>query len=533
MALAAGLLATGAGAGAAQRGGTLRLSSVLDVSVDPAVAYAPQSIMLLNATCANLYNYPDAAGAKGTTVLPEVADGLPKISPDGRTQTIELKRTYRFHTGARVTASNYVAAFNRLATPAMKSPAAGVGYLSDIVGADAVIAGKALAVSGVRALGAYTLQIRTTKSAPDLLSRLTMSFFCPIAVNTPPREIDDPPGSGPYYVASRVPNRQVVLERNRFYKGSRPANVDRVVYTVGLGQAACREAVERDELDWCEFLSDADYRAIAAQYGVNRPNGRFFFNQTLATGYFAFNHDRPAFKGRDQVPLMQAINWAIDRPALVRATGYLGGKRSDQILPPTMGRETSIYPQGGVDEQSLARARSLLAKAKFKPETLVLYSATVPSFFSTWAQIFQFNMKRLGIDVEIKYFGSGFAMFNAAGVRGAPFDVVTGRWSVDYADASTYFDPLLNGNNLSPTGNTNTAYFDRPEVNRAIERIGQLAGPARRKAWADLDAEIMRDDPPWAPFLNGARADFVSRSYGCYVLHPVFARPNIVAACKR
>src|SRR6266540_477454 len=354
-----------------------------------------------------------------------------------------------------------------------------------------------------------------------------------VAGNTSLTEIDDPLGSGPYYVASRVPNRQVVLERNRFYRGSRQANVDRVVLTPGLGQGACRQAVEQDELDWCEFLSDSHYREIAARYGINLPNGRFFFNPMLATGYFAFNHDRPAFKGAGQIPLKKAINWAIDRPALVRASGYLDGKRTDQILPPAMGRGASIYPLGGVTEQSLARARAQLARAKFKPKKLVLYSATSPSTFSTWAQIFQFNMKRLGIDVEIKYFGPVGAMFQQAGTRGAPFDVVTGRWSVDYADPSTYFDPLLDGNNLKPTGNFNIAYFDRPKYNRAIERIDRLTGAARRRAWAALDVEMMRDDPPWAPFLNGARPDFVSRSFGCYVFQPVLGRLDIAAACKK
>jgi oligopeptide transport system substrate-binding protein len=534
LALGVGLLAAAASAGPAQKGGTLRLSSILDVdSVDPAIAYGPRSFMLEYATCAELYNYPDKPTPEGTIAVPEVAMGFPRVSPDGKTQTIQLKRTYRFDTGARVTAANYVAAFNRDANPKLQSAAASSGYLNDIVGANAVMAGKAQTISGVRALGPYTLQIRTTKPLPDLVSRLTVPMFCPIAVDTPPEEIDDPVGSGPYYITSRVPNRQVVLERNRFYRGPRPANVDRIVFTVGPGLEACRQAVEQDELDWCEFLSDTDYRAIAATFGINRPNGRFFFNPTLATAYFAFNHDRPAFKGRGQIPLMKAINWAIDRPALVRASGYLGGKRTDQILPPGMGRQTSIYPRGGVDEESLARARALLAKARYKPKTLVLYTATSPAFFAVWAQIFQFNMRRLGIDVEIKYFGTGGAMFAAAGVRGAPYDVVTGRWTVDFPDGSAYFDPLLSGDAITTTDNGNLAYFDRPKYNRAIERIDRITGPARRRAWADLDVAMMRDDPPWAPFLNGARADFVSRSYGCYVLQPVLGRPDLAAACKK
>jgi len=529
------VLAAGARAVPSQtKGGTLRLSSIIDVdSMDPAIAYGPQSLMLEYATCALLYNYPDKPGNRGATALPEVATGFPAVSEDGKTQTIRLRRTYRFQTGAPVTAANYVAAFNRDANPKLQSPIVAAGYLDAIVGADAVIDGKAKTISGVKALGPYMLRIRTNRPLPDLVSRLTMGFFCPIATDTPLQEIDDPPGSGPYYVVSRVPGRQVVLERNRFYRGPRPANVDRIVWTVGPGQEACRQAVEQDELDWCEFLTTPAYREVAATYGINRPNGRFFFGPTLATGYFAFNHDRRAFKGLAQIPLMRAINWAIDRPALVRASGFLGGTRTDQILPPAMTKHASIYPLGGVTAASLAKARTLLAKARYKPEKLVVYTATSPSFFAIWAQVFQFNMRRLGIDVDIKYFGSSSAMFNAAGTRGAPYDVLTSRWTVDYADASTYFVPLLDGNGIQATGNFNDAYFDRPKYNRAIERIDLMSGAARRTAWAKLDVEMMRDDPPWAPFLNGARADFVSRSFGCYVLQPVLGRPDIAAACKR
>ena len=530
-----GLLAAAGLAGPAQKkGGTLRLSSILDVdSVDPGIAYGPRSWMIEYATCAELYNLPDKPAPEGAVVIPEVAKGFPKVSKDGKTQTIQLKRTFRFHTGQRVTAANFVAAFNRDANPKLQSPVVSTGYLNEIVGANAVVRGKARTISGVKALDPYRLQIRTTRPLLDLVSRLTMPLFCPIAVNTKLQEINNPLGSGPYYIASRVPNRQVVLERNHFYRGSRPANVDHVVLTVGLGQEACRQAVQRGELDWCEFLSDPAYREIATKYGINRRGGQFFFNPTLATGYFAFNHDRPAFRGPGQIPLKKAINWAIDRPALVRASGYLGGKRTDQILPPAMARSASIYPLKAVTEQNLARARALLATARFKPKKLVLYTATSPVFFSIWAQIFRFNMTRLGIDVEIKYVGTAGAMFAAAGTRGAPFDVVTGRWTADYADPISFFGPLLDGNSLKPRGNYNIAYFDRPKYNRAIERIDRLTGAARRRAWAALDVEMMRDDPPWAPFLNAARADFVSRRFGCFVFQPAIGVMDIAAACKK
>jgi ABC-type oligopeptide transport system substrate-binding subunit len=106
-------------------------------------------------------------------------------------------------------------------------------------------------------------------------------------------------------------------------------------------------------------------------------------------------------------------------------------------------------------------------------------------------------------------------------------------WNLDYADPASFFRPLLDGDTIKATGNNNLAYFDRPKYNRAIDRIDRLAGAARRKAWADLDVEMMRDDPPWAPFMNSAARIFVSKSFGCVVFQPVVGEIDFAAACKK
>ena len=524
-----GLLAA-ASAGTAQRsGGTLRVGLSHDIgSVDPAIAWNAETWTLELATCAKLYTYPP----KGATPVPEVATALPSLSADGKTQTITLQRGYRFHTGAAVRAVNFVAAINRGANPKLQSGAA--YYLREVVGAEAVIDGSAEAISGVRALGPYTLQVRTTRPLPDLASRLTMPFFCPIATNTPLSEIDLPLGSGPYYVASRVPNRQVVLQRNPHYRGPRAANVDRIVWTIKAPEA-CRQAVEQDELDWCDFTPPTDVPELTDKFGINRPNGRLFFNSTLTQFYFAFNHDRRAFKGVGQIPVKQAINWVLDRHALAGAVSYLGGRRTDQILGAPIARDATIYPIGGVTEQNVATARALFARAAFKPSKLVLYTNTAgfKGVNPVWAEIFKYDLKRLGIDVEIKYFATFGQLLARVGTRGEPFDVVIGAWSPDYPDGFAYFGPLLDGHNLAASGNDNFAYFDRPKYNSEIERIGRLTGDERTKAWEDLDVALMRDDPPWAPFLNGTELDFVSPSYGCYVFRQALAIVDLAAACKK
>ena len=61
----------------------------------------------------------------------------------------------------------------------------------------------------------------------------------------------------------------------------------------------------------------------------------------------------------------------------------------------------NIYPLGDVSGRSLAKAQALLKKARFNPAKLVLYGDNF-GFGPAFAQIFQRNLKRLGIDVEIK-----------------------------------------------------------------------------------------------------------------------------------
>ena len=116
------------------------------------------------------------------------------------------------------------------------------------------------------------------------------------------------------------------------------------------------------------------------------------------------------------------------------------------------------------------------------------------------------------------------------GIRGAPFDIVLEGWFVDYADPISFFNNL-NGH-LKPTDNLNFGPLRQPEVEQRDRPHQPMSGRARAIAWADLDVEMMRDDPPWAPFMTPAGRDFVSASLGCYLYHPVYGF-DFAAACKK
>ena len=200
-----------------------------------------------------LMNYPDAPAPRGSRLVPEVAQGCPRISKDGKTYTFTLKNTYRFSNGKRVTAANYAAAINRNLNPRMASPAQ--PFIQDIVGASgrhrrSRRRGRRRAS---RCSRRTSLQIRLTKRAPDLLSRLAMPFFAPIPTNMPinPDGVRAPiVGSGPYYIAKWEPKRAITLLRNKLLQGPAAAQrePDRLRHRPASADDPPEHRVELDRL---------------------------------------------------------------------------------------------------------------------------------------------------------------------------------------------------------------------------------------------------------------------------------------------
>lgn len=501
----------------ARRGGTLRLIVGAEPSsLDPALADGTRlGWALQHATCARLFTTLFDPGTGKLRVVPEVAKSV-SVSNHGLTYTLQLRRTFRFHTGAPVTAQSFADALNRDASPSVGSPA--TRFMYEIVGADAVIQGKTDTISGVRALDRSRLQIRLNRPAGDFLARLTMPFFCPIPPGTPMKPMETSAGSGPYYVAERVPNRQLVLERNPYYRGARPANPDRIVWTIEPDADTRVRAVEQNTSDLTYLFGypDAVLHDLVSRHGLNRPGGRLLEYPTLTTYFFGFNIHRPAFGSAGQAPLKRAINYAIDRSALTRASGYLSGRPTDRLLPPALSHSRRVYPLGRPD---LATARKWLARAGKRPKRLVLYTASFP-FGSTTAQVFVSNLRQLGIEVTVKYFGFA-TLLDKLRTPGEPWDVTWLPWGTSYPEPAGFLVVFFH-----------SAGFHGTKYEARAEAVNRVTGAARDKAWADFEADLMRDDPPVAAYMNPTTVTLLSRSYGCFRRHPVY-EVDLAAACKK
>ena len=90
------------------------------------------------------------------------------------------------------------------------------------------------------------------------------------------------------------------------------------------------------QLDWY-FEPIATDRYTAAQGAVPGPGHPFVRNNVT---YFAMNERKPPF---DKLAVRQAVNYAIDRTALVKIFGGQGTP-TENILPPGIGQRVQAAP---------------------------------------------------------------------------------------------------------------------------------------------------------------------------------------------
>jgi ABC-type oligopeptide transport system substrate-binding subunit len=512
-------LAASGGAHAVEEGGTFRvgLSGIFDF-IDPALAYHGNSWALLDTSCATLMRYPDKPAPEGYRLATEVAQSAPRASKDLKTWTFTLRSGFRFSDGTPVEATAFARAIHRTLDPAIESP--GAQYTQAIVGARDVLAGRATAASGVVARG-NTLTVRFTKPVADFPAQTTMPFFCAVPPGLPvdPEGIGAFPGSGPYYVKEFRPGERLVIERNPYYRGSRPHHVDGFLVDLRPSTAdQTLDAVEDGTFDWGFAGRNAPFnpaRNLVGKYGVNR--SQFFVAPSTVQRGWAMNTSRPLF--RDNIPLRQAVNFALDRSAF---SGGVRGRLTDQYQLPEMPgfQDARIYPLRRPD---LPRAKSL-ARGNLRGGKANLYIIDVPELVM-FARLAKKQLAAIGLDVRITAVPA--SAFNATITRrGTPWDILLDQLDAAYLDPSVYLEPMF----AVPYFAGNFYWLDEPEVRRALRAASRLQGQARARAYGQLDVKLARDYAPMAAIDFANEPTLVSKRVGCVVVRPTL---DLTAVCLK
>ena len=317
-----------------------------------------------------------------------------------------------------------------------------------------------------------------------------------------------------------MPGKSITLKRNSFYTGPRPHNVNEIDLKIGNSQAVSEQDVSSGKADYAAGgIPAADWKALVDHYGVNK--GRVYVKPTLSVYYVAMNDERPLFKGN--TALRQAVNWAIDRRALLNQEGYLAGRTTTQILPPGMPgyKNCKCYQDQRHSGATLAKAKAL-AKGHTGDGKAILWSLGIRRPAVLQAQIMQYNLKQIGLDVDVQTYARGVQIEKSSRPAARRS---TSRTMVGVPTTPTAYDfinVLLSGDTLQASNNSNIAYFNVPKYNKAMLAASRLVGNARYAAYGALDIDITKNAAPWAAYRNASNRDYVSARTGCYTYNPVF-----------
>jgi ABC-type oligopeptide transport system substrate-binding subunit len=501
-----------------KKGGIYKLGAIgASVAVDPQVAYVTTAWWLEYATAAKLYDYPDKSGPAGLKLVPSVASKF-TVSRDGKTYTFTIRKGFRFSDGKPVTAKNFTYAIDRTANHDLNSP--GAQFITDpngsnLVGAAAVNAGHGTHVSGAVAKG-NKLIIHLLRADGTFLSKITMPFFQATSTKLPlTKEIVNVsnirtiPSAGPYAMSHHEVNKLTEITQNPFWKRgpgrNRPRNLTGVRVEWNTNEQTGFTRTQNNELDEGP-LPPENVQQVRSQYGVNK--SRYWVKPTSCTGYIPFNTSRSLFKGN--VGLRKAINYAVSRRDYVNAVGLDGGSPWSHILSPSTPGATNkvLYPSS----PNLTKAKKL-AKGHFKDGNINLWYRSSGTVGPDQYQLIRRDLVRMGFD-NSKIHGRGFSgatIYDAMGVKGNDADLGTGMgWCQDYPDPYDFINILLFGGFIQPENNVNYSYFNEPKWNKKMATAARKVGPARLKAYAKLDVDLMKNAAPMAPMRTYNSRYFLS-----------------------
>lgn len=218
-------------------GGTMTVGLDREVpSLDPAAgAIGQQPLFIL----ANALYEPLMKPGKGGTVIPGLATSV-EADPTGTTWTIELPAGLTFSDGSPLTATSIKQYFEHLVDPETKSASA--GQLAQV---------KDMAVESDTVL-TLTLHQPNADFSAQFARGLGM-----IASTTATDEFGFPLGAGPYKVEKFVGGDSITVTRNDEYKGSEPAYLDSIVYSMMPDSESRLQSLQAGDVDlmWSEVAS--------------------------------------------------------------------------------------------------------------------------------------------------------------------------------------------------------------------------------------------------------------------------------------
>ena len=487
--------------------------------LDPALSYTVQGWAIMWNVYLPLLGYKHVNGPDGATIVPYLAQAMPTVTNGGKTYTLTLRKGLKYSNGTPIKASDFKASIER--DYQVDSP--GVGFFGGIVGAANYGTTKKGDISGIQtndATGKITINLTAPQGDFEYILATTFTALVPAGSPNKDQSTTPLPSSGPYMIQSYKPNKQAIVVRNpnfdaSAFGGNVPSgNPDKMTIDIigDPGVALTRTLNGQDDYDFQQPPVDrlAEIQSkYASQIKVYTPANTF---------YFFMNNRTPPF---NNVQVRKAVNFAINRQALVRIQGGLAAP-TENILPPTYPQygKTNFYPY------NLAKAKQMIKAAGASGAKVTVWTDDNETRRAPEAgQYLNGVLNSIGLKSTLKTINAA-VYWTTVGNQATKAQIGFADWFQDYPHPLDWIDVLLNGTRITETHNNNYANFDEPSINAQIAHL--KAQPTLTSSvnaqWKALANKIMGTYAPWAPYLNVQFIDTFNKDMDlrCYVNHVLY-----------
>lgn len=467
---------------AVQAGGTLTwaLWDAID-SIDPATASGASALEIIH----NIIE-PLVMIDENEKIYPYLATKW-TMDDGGKRFTFTLRDGVTFHDGTPLEAIAVKRSWERILDPATK--AAGVADLYGPV--EAITAPDAKTVVVTYKVPYPTLPLQAWRPYFGILSPKYLDTL------KPGEKITAPIGTGPFKFAGKSADGVVTLEAFKEYawgpeqEANRKAPYLQAIKYRSIIEGATRVAtLESGENLLIDEIPEADYGRLKGDKRfrfVDAPNKGhtvgFYFNVTKAP--------------TDDRTVREAINWAVDRQAIVQKL-FFGVHRVSvgPLSAGVWGRLEELEKRYTFDQK---KAQQVLDEAGWKAgpdgirakdgQKLSLVLATFRDPWSQIAEAVQGQLRPVGIDLQVQKME-----------RGAYLDFVRAYKHNMCASSTTSLDPdgvLRLVYESSAKGKGNFSGLNDPQLDDLLRKGAQqeIGDPARRKTYEDAQRRIMESMP--------------------------------------
>jgi len=478
-------------------------------TLDPADGYEVYTSNIISSLGDRLYTYK-----QGTLELePQLATELPKVSQDGLTYTIPLRKGVVFHDGTPFDAKAMEFSLNRFAKNGGKPSS----LLSDIV-------------DSIKATGDYELTIKLKNAFAPFPAVLAFTGMC--AVSPKAYEIGAGKfkpsafvGTGPYKLVSFSP-QQIRMDVFENYWGEKPSNkgLDFQIFTnssANLYNSFTTGAVDVAylTLDSSQILN-LKSQAASKNWQVVEQTG-------ASLSYMVLNRNQ---KPLDKLEVRQAIASLIDRPLLTQRV-YRGQAEPVYSLIPTSFDSHKPVFKDAYGDGNVEKVKALLTKAGFsknKPFELEIYYASgAADRAQTVTTLKEYAAQKLEGMMQIKPQAVDQTTLFSNVEKGV-YQSYLVSWSPDFGDADNYVQPLFSCSKGSVekgceqgASQSQGSFYYSEQMNKLIEAERKEKDPqVRKKIFGEIQ-DLMAKDVPFVPLWVKKDYAFTQKPVKDVKLNPV------------